>query len=511
MAEAERAKALAVWRLDNRLDQPGWTLLRERLRCLCEGGARCIREDPAAQAGGNAVDGLHSSWIPVSLAGDDERPRHLILACARPIQANVEENDTARKMRDDHGVRAVFNLQEVGEHAHCGRGILEESGFSYLPSHMMEHGISYYNFGYADMSVATFATTLNVVKVMAFHAIARGEGVAVHCHSGLGRTGVMICCFLIYALAMAPGDAVAHVRAHRPGSVQTRRQEDSVHAFAAALSDTHVDFPLPFLRGRAEVAGDAASVARVAELEARAARRRIVRADEAKAGANDVWDAATFESLLASQAECLHGASFRRHPAVLHAAASRLASLSDGSNPNAAEAIAKAACAAGALGGGRSPPAVDGAMVRRQLACHCGQWESLGDMSSEECVWLVDEWFASLPPHPFENDGIAFDVPSQAIVVEPTSVRAHSLCTLRKFLLGHFTRQKALVLHAAVYVSIAAAGDGGGREEGAALVVRWLAQRLAGDAKGKAMQVLLERLSAPVTRIHLEQWLGSVA
>lgn len=30
-------------------------------------------------------------------------------------------------------IGAIFNLQEPGEHAKCGDGVLKESGFHYLP------------------------------------------------------------------------------------------------------------------------------------------------------------------------------------------------------------------------------------------------------------------------------------------------------------------------------------------------------------------------------------------
>ncbi|GBN90072.1 Protein tyrosine phosphatase domain-containing protein 1, partial [Araneus ventricosus] len=69
-----------------------------------------------------------------------------------------------------------------------------------------------------------------MVKVLAF-ALSEGK-VAIHSHAGLGRTGVLVACYLIYTLRCKPTDAVAYVRNKRPGSVQTKSQVESVQGFA---------------------------------------------------------------------------------------------------------------------------------------------------------------------------------------------------------------------------------------------------------------------------------------
>ncbi|CAF1564166.1 unnamed protein product [Didymodactylos carnosus] len=52
--------------------------------------------------------------------------------------------------------------------------------------------------------------------------------VAVHCHAGLGRTGFVICSYLVYEHRMTAHESVHYIRAKRPGSVQMSKQIEIV-------------------------------------------------------------------------------------------------------------------------------------------------------------------------------------------------------------------------------------------------------------------------------------------
>ncbi|NXS89777.1 PTPC1 protein, partial [Erpornis zantholeuca] len=208
-----------------------YTKVGERLRhvipahmqcSMACGGRACKYENPARWAEHEqAVKGLYSSWITDN-----------ILAMARPSTELIEKYNIIEQF-ERCAIKTVINLQRPGEHASCGNPLEQESGFTYLPEVFMEAGIYFYNFGWKDYGVASLTTILDMVKVMAF-ALQEGR-VAVHCHAGLGRTGVLIACYLVFATRMSADQAILFVRAKRPNSIQTRGQLLCVREFSQFL------------------------------------------------------------------------------------------------------------------------------------------------------------------------------------------------------------------------------------------------------------------------------------
>ncbi|KAM9855595.1 protein tyrosine phosphatase domain-containing protein 1 [Aulostomus maculatus] len=186
------------------------------------GGQSCKYDNPSYWSDDQqAIKGLYSSWITDHL-----------LAMSRPSTEIIEKYHIIDQFRRN-GIKTVINLQIPGEHASCGNPLEPESGFSYRPETFMENNIYFYNFGWSDYGVANLTTVLDIVKVMAF-ALQEGK-IAVHCHAGLGRTGVLLACFFAYATRMTANQAILYVRAKRPGSIQTRGQLRCVREFAQFL------------------------------------------------------------------------------------------------------------------------------------------------------------------------------------------------------------------------------------------------------------------------------------
>jgi len=68
---------------------------------------------------------------------------------------------------------------------------------SYLPEDFYNHEIKFYNFGWRDHHTTDNKMILKILKNMD-QCLKNGNKVAVHCHAGRGRTGLIICAYLIY-------------------------------------------------------------------------------------------------------------------------------------------------------------------------------------------------------------------------------------------------------------------------------------------------------------------------
>eukprot|EP00066_Takifugu_rubripes_P011608 XP_011600874.1 PREDICTED: protein tyrosine phosphatase domain-containing protein 1 [Takifugu rubripes] len=199
-------------------------LIPSHLQCSIGcGGQSCKYDNPCYwRDDQQAIKGLYSSWVTDHL-----------LAMSRPSTEIIEKYQIINQFRRN-SIKTVINLQIPGEHADCGNPLEPNSGFSYNPEIFMENNIYFYNFGWCDYGVANLTTVLDIVKVMAF-ALQEGK-VAVHCHAGLGRTGVLLACFLAYATGMAANQAILYVRSKRPNSIQTRSQLSCVREFVQFLA-----------------------------------------------------------------------------------------------------------------------------------------------------------------------------------------------------------------------------------------------------------------------------------
>lgn len=101
---------------------------------------------------------------------------------------------------------------------------------AHTPAHLAAAGLTEVHVPVPDFTAPSpeqLATGVQAIRA----AMANGQGVAVHCAAGLGRTGTLVACYLVSTGLDAP-TAIARVREARPGSVETPAQEAAVEAFA---------------------------------------------------------------------------------------------------------------------------------------------------------------------------------------------------------------------------------------------------------------------------------------
>lgn len=197
---------------------------KETVRCMFCRGAKCKRcgKDAFRLCENSPIKKIHANWIT-----DD------ILAMQRPSDEHFVRHKFVEQLKDLNIV-AVFNLQEPGEHPFCGYGI-KESGFSYYPEKLMAAGIKFFNYSWKDMTTPPIAMMMDIVRI-ALNEITNGGKVAVHCHAGFGRTGIVIASIMMAQHRLEAENTISIIREKRPGSVQTTQQQVFVYEFKTAYT-----------------------------------------------------------------------------------------------------------------------------------------------------------------------------------------------------------------------------------------------------------------------------------
>ena len=85
-----------------------------------------------------------------------------------------------------------------------------------------------------DMGVPEFNDLIHAVDFI-HRRITNNEPVLVHCLAGMGRTGVVLACYLVKYQNMSADEATQKIREERPGSIQSYPQEELIFRFEKSL------------------------------------------------------------------------------------------------------------------------------------------------------------------------------------------------------------------------------------------------------------------------------------
>jgi protein-tyrosine phosphatase len=138
-----------------------------------------------------------------------------LAGCAHP--ESMGDLDGALADLEKSGIGGIVSLDEEG-----------------LPLHLMaEHGFHHLHLPIPDFGIPTFEQARQFVAFVS-RELGLKRAVVAHCRAGYGRTGTMLAVFLA-AEGHDARDAIARVRNARPGSIETREQEEFVMDFALSL------------------------------------------------------------------------------------------------------------------------------------------------------------------------------------------------------------------------------------------------------------------------------------
>ena len=98
---------------------------------------------------------------------------------------------------------------------------------------LRKHALELHHFAIRDLAPPSLHQAVRICRLVE-DAMRAGDGVAVHCRGGLGRTGTVLAAVLAW-LGDGAEEASVKVRAARPMAIQTKTQADFVRGFAQAV------------------------------------------------------------------------------------------------------------------------------------------------------------------------------------------------------------------------------------------------------------------------------------
>ena len=107
-------------------------------------------------------------------------------------------------------------------------------------SSFVANSIDHVHLNVKDYGAPSLEQLYNTIDFME-KQIYKGKRVLVHCAAGKGRTGTILAAYLLKEGSLTAAQAINKIRKLRPGSVQTKTQENCVEAFEHYLKNLEVD------------------------------------------------------------------------------------------------------------------------------------------------------------------------------------------------------------------------------------------------------------------------------
>lgn len=113
----------------------------------------------------------------------------LLLAGEYAGSYNLEETRQRLNRFMDAGIRTFIDLTQPDEHVPYEQVLLQQAAARKVES-------AYHRFGIRDHGICSPQTMIRILNVID-ESIEKQKGVYVHCWGGIGRTGIVIGCYLV--------------------------------------------------------------------------------------------------------------------------------------------------------------------------------------------------------------------------------------------------------------------------------------------------------------------------
>lgn len=107
---------------------------------------------------------------------------------------------------------------------------LRITGFD-LRNFYLERGLEVIYLPIPDFGVPTISDMVDAVNLASAQAD-QGRHVVIHCHAGIGRTGMFAACLAVHNLGLSSVEATSWVRERIPGAIEVPEQTRIIELFA---------------------------------------------------------------------------------------------------------------------------------------------------------------------------------------------------------------------------------------------------------------------------------------
>ena len=142
----------------------------------------------------------------------------LILSSCPTINRHVEPSFLENLLIEykQRRVKLVVTLLDFNE--------IEDLGIISFSTFLMDNGFNWIHCPIRDRSTCSDQKRIRTLLEDIKEVLKSDKSVLIHCHAGLGRTGLLAATFLV-SMGLTANSAIKTIRETRPGSIETTEQE----------------------------------------------------------------------------------------------------------------------------------------------------------------------------------------------------------------------------------------------------------------------------------------------